>query len=285
MERIEKPAVYILLPVYNRKHITLKLVECLLKQTYTHYFLVLIDDGSTDGTSEAVLQRMPQAIVIRGEGKWWWAGSLQQGYHWVKKNGQENGLVIIVNDDSWFDPDFIETGVRLMTQTTRTFILSTGVNGQTGVITDIGVHYDFSKNEPRMTDKAAEINCLSTRGLFMHVKDFISTGGFYPRLLPHYLSDYEFTMRAHRKGIRLTCAKELKLYYNPETTGFLSVEERTFILFFSRKNMENPFYFSNFYFLAYPFPYNLKYSMQALYKAVKDGVGIIKHRWKGRAQK
>jgi GT2 family glycosyltransferase len=277
--------LYILLPVYNRKDITLKLVEHLLKQTYTHYTLLLIDDGSTDGTSEAVLQQIPSTVVISGKGKWWWAGSLHQGYQWIKENGQPDGVVLIMNDDSWFDQDYFATGMRLMEKSTRTFILSSGINGLSGETTDIGVHYDFSKNQHRMTEVETEINCLSTRGLFMHVNDFISTGGFYPLLLPHYLSDYEFTIRACRSGVRLTCAKELRLYYNPDTTGFLSEGERTFKKVFSKKNMENPLYFSSFYFLAFPFPYNFKYGMRAMRSAVKDGMGMVSGWLKGRAGK
>src|SRR3546814_4691694 len=32
---------------------------------------------------------------------------------------------------------------------------------------------------------------------------FKASGGFRPRWLPHYLSDYEFTLRLQRKGVRL----------------------------------------------------------------------------------
>ena len=45
---------YILLPVHNRREITQKFIECLKSQTYQNYKLVLIDDGSSDGTAAMV---------------------------------------------------------------------------------------------------------------------------------------------------------------------------------------------------------------------------------------
>ena len=47
-------AIYILLPVHNRVEITTRFCECLLLQSYANYKLILIDDGSTDGTADVV---------------------------------------------------------------------------------------------------------------------------------------------------------------------------------------------------------------------------------------
>ena len=72
-----KNKIYILLPVHNRKEITRGFVECLKAQTFQDYRLVLIDDGSNDGTADMVKESIPSVTVLRGIGDWWWAGSLQ----------------------------------------------------------------------------------------------------------------------------------------------------------------------------------------------------------------
>ena len=73
--------VFILLPVHNRRHITERFIDSLLAQTYNKYQLVLIDDGSTDGTADMVSMKVPpdKLTILSGNGTWWWAGSLQQG--------------------------------------------------------------------------------------------------------------------------------------------------------------------------------------------------------------
>ena len=58
--------VFLLLPVHNRKEVTGEFIQCLLRQTYQSYRLVLIDDGSTDGTAEMVSQAIPGVVVIQG---------------------------------------------------------------------------------------------------------------------------------------------------------------------------------------------------------------------------
>ena len=85
-------------------------------------------------------------------------------------------------------------------------------------------------------------------------QDLQVVGGFYPCLLPHYLSDYEFTMRAHKKGLTLLVPPDLKLYWNRKTTGFREIEERSLLQFlrkfFSKKAAGNPVYWSTFVLLA-----------------------------------
>ncbi|WP_223209857.1 glycosyltransferase [Picosynechococcus sp. NKBG042902] len=76
--------LYILLPVHNRYSITQHFIRHLQRQTFQDYHLVLLDDGSTDGTATMVEASIPNLTIIQGTGDWWWAGSLHQGYLWLK---------------------------------------------------------------------------------------------------------------------------------------------------------------------------------------------------------
>jgi GT2 family glycosyltransferase len=79
-------------------------------------------------------------------------------------------------------------------------------------------------------------------------------GKFHPRLLPHYLSDYEFTIRAHRKGLKLITSADIAVKLDREQTGIRSLEDLGFIDFikrlFSKKYGCNPIYWSTFILLA-----------------------------------
>src|SRR4051812_16814872 len=57
------PDVSILLPVYNSQHFVKKAIDSLLKQTFTDFELLAINDGSTDG-SEKVIQSFKDNRII-----------------------------------------------------------------------------------------------------------------------------------------------------------------------------------------------------------------------------
>lgn len=252
--------IYILLPVHNRKEITRGFVASLKAQTFSDYHLVLIDDGSTDGTAEMVLEYIPSATVLRGEGNWWWAGSLQQGIHWLQRNHlHQNDIILMINDDVVLDNNFIEAGRKELLSLPGTLLQATVCNDISREILDVGMVYDDSKLQFRPPRPSEKINCLTTNGLFVRWGDLLQAGDFYPRLLPHYLSDYEFTIRAGRKGLQLRVSQGLKVWWNRETTGLRQFDESDFLAFcksyFSKKSALNPVYWTSFVLLTSQFRY------------------------------
>lgn len=247
--------VYILLPVRNRREITRVFVECLAAQTFTDYHLILIDDGSMDGTAEMVQARIASTTVLRGNGNWWWAGSLQQGLNWLKSSGAEDkSLVLFINDDVQFAPDYLDRAVRLMASKQHTLLLSRFRKPVDGQAVETGITADFSRLNFTIAESPERINCLSTRGLFVYWEDVQTIGSFYPILLPHYLSDYEFTIRAYRKGLKCETSAELLIEPNLETTGYRGMDGVPFAEFWgrywSKRSAANPIYWSTFVLLA-----------------------------------
>lgn len=260
--RIE-PVVYVFLPVHNRRDITRAFVECLAKQTYKNYRLILIDDGSNDGTAESAQEIISEVVVIRGTGNWWWAGSLQQGHEWLKKSKiVGDDVVLIMNDDTAFDVDFIATGLRILKDNPNALLTATGYNLKTGQAQDSGgyilnwANLGFSE-----TYENKKINCTSTRGLMVRVTDYLDVNGFYPRLIPHYLSDLEFTMRAQKKGKHLIIHPDFRIGIDFETTGIREIGKENFSEYmkkiFSIRAAMNPIHWSNYILLHSPWRYKL----------------------------
>ena len=48
------PLVSVIIPTYNRSSLVLEAVDSVLKQTFRDFELIVVDDGSSDGTAEAL---------------------------------------------------------------------------------------------------------------------------------------------------------------------------------------------------------------------------------------
>ena len=46
--------VTVLMPVFNAEPYVVKAVQSILQQTYTEFQLLILDDGSSDGTQEVI---------------------------------------------------------------------------------------------------------------------------------------------------------------------------------------------------------------------------------------
>ena len=60
----EEPLVSIIMPVYNRKNIVLSSIKSVLKQTYENFELIIVDDGSDDGTKEVLTKLDDDRILL-----------------------------------------------------------------------------------------------------------------------------------------------------------------------------------------------------------------------------
>jgi putative methyltransferase (TIGR04325 family) len=254
-----RAALHILLPVHNRRATTTRFVHALAEQTKPDFHLLLLDDGSTDGTAEAVRNLWPATEVLTGDGTWWWAGALAKGCDHLARSGiSDHDVLLFINDDVELAPDFIERAHEEFASCRDTLLLARQIDAATGREIDYGggVHADLKRLRFRAAQNAAEINCLPTRGLFLRWRDYRNVGGFRAERLPHYLSDYEFTLRAHRAGLTLRVANRIHVRVHTGETGrslanlFASPRRARFGLLFSPRFKDNPLTWSHFVGLA-----------------------------------
>jgi GT2 family glycosyltransferase len=108
-------SVYVLIPAYNRREITLRCLNNLKNQeVLNEYCVVVIDDGSTDGTSEVIENQFPEVLLIKGNGKLWWTGAISAGMELAHKMKAE--YFIWMNDDTFPTPGTLQLMVEKCSQ-------------------------------------------------------------------------------------------------------------------------------------------------------------------------
>ena len=164
--------IYVITAVHNRYAITEAFVKRLLAQSEKDWNLILVDDGSTDGTADMVKNLVPEAVILTGDGDLWWGGALHEAYKYVKANVADSDYVFISNDDVDFPDDYVERAIAILEKNPDTILTGCGISKQTGEQVDGAVSFDFLKGGgTRGQGDESTGNCASTRSIFLRALD------------------------------------------------------------------------------------------------------------------
>lgn len=103
----KKIKVAIVTPVHNRRDLTVQCLRSLSRCDVTGLEVqtIVVDDGSTDGTSEAIAREFPAVRIIAGNGDLWFTEGTNVGVREAIEWGAD--YVVMMNDDQVFDQDFL----------------------------------------------------------------------------------------------------------------------------------------------------------------------------------
>ena len=105
-----EPKLAVLMTCYNRREITLSCLAALEKQE-CNFDVYLVDDGSSDGTADAVNEQYPQVRILQGDGNLFWVGGMRMAFAEAMKNGYDYYLWL--NDDTNLEPSAISKLLKI----------------------------------------------------------------------------------------------------------------------------------------------------------------------------
>ena len=106
------PKVVVLILSYDGKYLLEDAVGSYLNNTYDNYEVVVIDNGSVDGTQKYVEETFPQAKVIRLEQNRGYSGGFNFGLEYAFGQAQAD-YVLITNNDVKVDENIIAELVKV----------------------------------------------------------------------------------------------------------------------------------------------------------------------------
>lgn len=246
--------IYVVTAVHNRKKITKRFIDGLKSQTTeTKIHFLVIDDGSTDGTAKMVKMEYPMSTVLYGDGNLFWGGALHMAFQYLsKKPIKDDDIVLLINDDSRLSENYLELLQEILKSNPNDLVTGCAYGITTGYYLDGPVNFNLQTSEVTLLPAGSTGNCASTRALGMYGKVFKEIGGFHPILLPHYASDYEYTIRAYKKGHKIISAADLKYTFSEDTTGDNSHKNLSIKKILSKRSKLNPFYKLSFFLMIAP---------------------------------
>ena len=210
-------SIFIVLTVHNRKYLTWDCLLSLKKQTFQKITTIVIDDGSSDGTSEMIEKEFPEVVLLRGDGNLWWTGATNLGVDYALEHALDSDYILVMNDDTVVNSDYLETLIECASKHPNSLVGSISLNDEEpGIVEDGGVKINWSTGKFNFLSRGLEykvimnkgpfiipVDVLSGRGTLIPVKVFQNIGLYDSLNLPHYGADYEFSYRAKKKGYNL----------------------------------------------------------------------------------
>ncbi len=98
----DEPLVSILTPTYNHERFIAQCIESVLAQTYKNWEMIVVDDGSADGTWDIVLgytARDPRIRPFRQRNRGIW--KLAETYNFALRQSGGELLAVLEGDDVW----------------------------------------------------------------------------------------------------------------------------------------------------------------------------------------
>ncbi len=106
------PLIFVLILSYNGKHLLKDSISSYLANVYPNFEVVVIDNGSTDGTKEWVNQNYPEVFVLRTEKNLGYSGGFNLGLDYAF-NQNKADYVLITNNDVKADSKVISELVKV----------------------------------------------------------------------------------------------------------------------------------------------------------------------------
>lgn len=195
---------YIIIPVYNRKNITLKCLENLRdNEDLDSFKIVVIDDGSTDGTRKLISKYYPDVIVLKGTGDLWWTGAISLGMKYAYTKGAD--YIVWLNDDCELLPETLSSLVQLCQEQSNVIAGAQGfLKGYDNRISFGGKRKTWKGYRLFRADKHVYTCDLLSGNIVCIPRKVIDAIGFPgTRNTPHYGGDSLYLIRAQKAGIKL----------------------------------------------------------------------------------
>lgn len=186
-DRTMIPMVTVIIPTYNREKTIGRAIDSILNQTYKDIEIIVIDDGSSDGTIE-VLKKYGEKVRVLTQS--------HRGANAARNKGIENAngkyIAFLDSDDEWLE-DKIHKQIEYMTLNNKQvcFCPYKLIDSDERYIPSDYINTD--KYEVNIAEVLANGNVIGTPTLILEKSVLDKVGGFDEQMKS--LQDYELAIR------------------------------------------------------------------------------------------
>jgi len=202
---------------WNRFEDTSECVRSVLDAAHEgwEHRVVVVDNGSTDGSAERLAESFPEAMVVRLGENFGFAGGMNRGIEWARQAGFDH--VILLNNDTLVAPDALAHLVREAKRGGGGALMPLICDCETGAVTLAGARLrrPWPRVEPIAAPLLAEshsVDLVTGCCVLIPMQVIEQVGAFDERYFL-YFEDIDLALRIARAGHALRVVPAARIYH------------------------------------------------------------------------
>ena len=241
----EAGRVGVVLVNYNGGRFLPECLQTLYANSYCNMQVVLVDNGSTDGSLEWVRQHFPQVVVLALGVNQGFTGGCNAGITWCRENGCD--YVLLLNNDTAVAPDFVSSLMahagpeRLLAPKIYFYDNRDFINNHLGTFDfKRGIHRDwfYGKTDTEASRQVQNVSMANGCALLIPVTVFDKIG-LLDEVFFMYAEDVDFIARAVNVGFQVMFVPDAVVYHRESAssgghgsplTGYYTTRNRLYLM-------------------------------------------------------
>lgn len=245
--------VELIIPVYNRRETTLQALRSLrrINDDNLEVHIIVVDDGSSDGTGKAIAEDFPEVEIVSGDGTLHYAAGTNRGISAAL--ARKPDYIVTMNDDAIYHVNFLQRLIETSEKNERSIVgallllwnephkvFQVGFKWKTleggWQHRDVLTAFDFP-------EKAFEVEGLAGNCVLFPVEAIRECGLMDEEKFPHGWGDIQYVVRMKKMGWRLLIEPKSLVWCEPNTNPkplhHLNLREVIKVLFVNRRHPLN----------------------------------------------
>ncbi len=217
-------SVSVIIPNFNGRKFLKTCIDSVKKQNYSSYEVIIVDNGSSDGSVQYIHENYPELILIQNKKNLGFAAAVNQG---IKSSSSK--YVFLLNNDVELEVDSISNLIKCIEKDENIFAVSSKMicYNDRGKMDDAGDEYtilgwtrkvgDGKSPDLYVTERETFSACA---GAALYRKSILSEIGYFDENFFAYLEDVDLSYRARIRGYKCVyCPDAVVYHFGSGTSG------------------------------------------------------------------
>jgi GT2 family glycosyltransferase len=217
------PVVYAVVLSWNNYHDTQRCLESLQRVTYPNLKILVVDNGSTDGSGQRLREEFGQHRYVFNEANLGFARGCNRGIR-VALEGADCAYVLLLNNDMEVEPDFLDPAVKMAEENASVGLVTGKIlfGDRRNVIWQAGGHIDgvriqgapraWNEVDAGQCDAVCETNWGSGAMLLIPRKT-MEIVGLLPEEYFFGSEEWDYSTSVRRAAMKIMYVPEFKGYH------------------------------------------------------------------------